>query len=118
MVKTILYLTKDGRSTSVRDKLAVRYFGELGVTNVVVEVAEGESYNCNPAEGAYFVEGSYDFTASGAPGYKVQVRNGDGWSTQGRHDGDTFRYPADLPAGVSEVKIVWCKAKPFVLIVR
>ena len=88
------------------------------MTNVVVEVAENESYDCAPASGASFVEGSYDFTASGAPGYKVQVRNGDGWSTQGRHDGDTFRYPADLPAGVSEVKIVWCKAKPFVLIVR
>ena len=101
-----------------RNADAARYFGALGVTNVVVEVAEDESYDCAPASGAYFVEGAYDFTAGGAPGCKVQVRNGDGWSTLDRHDGDTFHYPADLPAGVSEVKIIWCKANPFVLIVR
>ena len=101
-----------------RNADAVRYFGVLGVTNVVVEVAEDETYDCTPASGTYFVEGSYDFTAAGATGCKVQVRNGDGWRVAGRNEGDTFRYPADLPEGATEVKIVWCKANPFVLIVR
>ena len=97
---------------------AVRYFGELGVTNVVVEVAEGETYACDPAPDAYFVEGSYDFTASGATGCKVQVRNGNDWQTVSRNDGDTFHYPADLPEGATEVTIVWSKTNPFVIVVR
>ncbi len=104
--------------TRNRNADAVRYFGELGVTNVVVEVGEDESYDCTPASGVYFVEGSYDFTAAGATGCKVQVRNGDGWRIAGRHEGETFHYPADLPEGATEVKIVWCKANPFILIVR
>ena len=120
-LKSIRYYDRvltDEELSRNRNADAARYFGALGVTNVVVEIAEGETYDCTPASGAYFVEGSYDFTAAGATGCKVQVRNGDGWRIANRNDGDTFHYPADLPEGATEVKIVWCKANPFILIVR
>ena len=125
-LKSIRYydrvLTEEELSRN-RNADAVRYFNALGVTNVVVEVAEGESYNCDPAPGAYFVEGSYDFTAdtngAGAPnGCKILVRNGDDWIMAGHKDGTTFRYPADLPEGATEVTIVWSKTNPFVIVVR
>ena len=106
-----------------RNADAVRYFGALGVTNVVVAVAENETYICDPAPGAYFVEGSYTFTAAdageGVPtGYKLQTwdeANGR-WGAASYDEGTSYTYNVSNPS--AKVKLTWCKPQPFVLIVR
>lgn len=102
---------------------AVRYFGALGVTNLVVEVAEGETYACDPAPGAYFVEGSYTFTAertSGGPmpaGCRVQDWDpvNERWTNSRASDALSYTY--DASCGVKQ-RIVWRSLRPFVLMVR
>ena len=101
---------------------AVRYFGALGVTNLVVEVEEG--YAASPAAGAYYVEGSYTFapaagTSGTATGYKLQDWDeATGKWTNSRYvEGASFQYAA-AAATAPKMKLIWCKPKPFTLIVR
>ncbi len=107
--------------TRNRNVDAARYFGELGVTNVVVEVEHGLDFVADPVPGAYFVEGSYDFSVSSGNdkpvGYKIQVPNGDGWKTVARRDVTQFHFDvATAPAAT--IKIVWVKTNPFLFVVR
>ena len=100
-----------------------RYFGAVGVTNVLVTVEDG-AVGIAPAEnGAYFVEGQYTFTATGPAGlgYKLSVPDGNGgWralDTIGQ--GDTFSYDksaAEPPPAC--VKLEWRLEKPFVMVIR
>ncbi|MBQ6247877.1 MAG: hypothetical protein IJK04_13485 [Kiritimatiellae bacterium] len=102
---------------------AVRYFGALGVTNVVVAVEAGSGIDPEEDEnGAYFVEGSHTFRASGAAGlgYRLSVPDGNGgWTTlKAFVEGDSYSYDkadADTPPCV---KLEWRIVKPFMLIVR
>ena len=106
-----------------RNADAARYFGELGVTNLVVEVAEGETYACDPAPGAYFVEGSWTFSAaraSGGPmpaGCRVQDWDpvNERWTNP--RSVNELSYTYDASCGVKQ-RIVWRSLRPFVLIVR
>ena len=105
-----------------RNADAVRYFGALGVTNLVVEVEEG--YAASPAAGAYYVEGSYTFapaagTIGTATGYKLQDWDeATGKWTNSRYvEGTSFEYTAAV-ATAPKMKLIWCKPKPFTLIVR
>ena len=107
----------------MRHRRAARYFGELGVTNLVVEVAEGESYDCDPAPGAYFVEGSWTFTAertSGGPmpaGFRVQDWDpvNERWTNS--RGVNELSYTYDACCGVKQ-RIVWRSLRPFILMVR
>ena len=109
--------------TRNRNADAARYFGQLGVTNLVVEVAEGEDYACDPAPGAYFVEGSWTFTAerlSGGPmpaGYRVQDWDpvNERWTNS--RGVESLSYTYDASCGVKQ-RIVWRSLRPFILIVR
>ena len=98
----------------------VRYFGALAVTNVVVEMEAGSGIvPAEPADEAYFVEGSHTFTATGPAGlgYRILVpdENGD-WQTLGRFDGGAYAYTSgDSP---SLMKLEWRVTKPFVIMVR
>ena len=101
---------------------AARYFGELGVTNVVVAVEAGSGITATPAPGAYFVEGAHSFTASGAAGigYRLSVPDGNGgWTTlKAFVEGGSYSYDkadADTPPCV---KIEWRVQKPFIMILR
>ena len=100
---------------------AARYFGALGVTNLVVAVEPGVDLNATPAPGTYFVEGSYDFSV--APGndtpvgYKLQAWNGTRWVTVARREGVTFHYDAET-APAAKMRIVWAKTNPFLFVVR
>ena len=103
---------------------AVRYFGALGVTNVVVEVADGDTFNCNPAPGAYFVEGSYTFTASpseidGSLPNKVRVETlaADG-SVSGIEDVEGTSYTYVVGTSPAKVRIQFRKKNPFTIIVK
>ena len=108
-----------------RNADAVRYFGELGVTNLVVEVAEGATLDCDPAPGAYFVEGSWTFTASRAPGgsapsgYRLQDWDSvNGRWTNTRYSEDlSFTYDAEA-ATAAKQRITWRSIRPLLFIVR
>ena len=115
-------LTKEELARN-RNADAARYFGQLGVTNLVVEVAEGDTYACDPAPGAYFVEGSWTFTAAdngeGAPtGCKIQVwdETAGTWGASQFLDGTSYEHTVSNPS--TKVKITWRKNKPLVLVVR
>ena len=100
---------------------AVRYFGALGVTNVVVEVEEGSGITAMPAaDEAYFVEGSHTFTATGPAGlgYRLSVPDGNGgWQVQDTFtEGDTYTYTDGTSPAL--VKLEWRVQKPFVMVVR
>ena len=102
---------------------AVRYFGELGVTNLVVEIEEGSSgITATPAAGAYYVEGSYNFSATrnggtSALGYKIQEWNEatGAWVTKDAAEAASYSY---IAATATKMKLVWHEIKPFVLILR
>ena len=106
-----------------RNADAARYFGELGVTNLVVEVAEGEDFACDPAPGAYFVEGSWTFSAaraSGGPmpaGCRVQDWDpvNERWTNS--RGVNELSYTYDASCGVKQ-RIVWRSLRPFILMVR
>ncbi len=98
---------------------SARFFGALATTNVVVEIGNTDGQiTATPEAGAYKVEGSYDFTASGAvTGYKLEAWNdatGD-WDAPTYCEGTTFSYTADTP---SKLRLTWRKSLPFVLVVR
>ncbi len=98
---------------------SARFFGALATTNVVVEIGNTDGpITAKPAVGAYKVEGSYDFTATGAvTGYKLEAWNdatGD-WDAPTYCEGTTFSYTADTP---SKLRLTWRKSLPFVLVVR
>ncbi len=102
---------------------AVRYFGELGVTNLVVELEEGMDFNATPAPGAYFVEGSYELTV--APGTDTPTRyklhdwdatSGE-WVNPRTVNGTTLNFSV-ANATAAKMKVTWCKTKAFMLIVR
>ena len=97
---------------------AARYFGVLGVTNVLVAVREEDPVTPSPAVGAYYAEGSYTFTAENATGCRLYARDAAGeWVPAGEQRGGTFEWSAAAaPAGC--VMIEWRKAHPFVMTVR
>ena len=98
----------------------IRYDGALPVTNIVV-AAEG--FTATPAPGAYFVEGSYEFTATagadGAPtGYRLQdwdEATGQ-WTNPRNYDGTSYNHDDSVSA--AKVKLTWCKRNPFVITLR
>ena len=100
---------------------AVRYFGALGVTNLVVEAG---GFDAEPAEGAYFVEGSYTFTAAQSAfgprlaGYKlVDVDPETGAILNSRFvESTTFVY--DAATAAPKMKLIWSDCRPFVMVIR
>ena len=105
-----------------RNADAVRYFGELGVTNVVVAVEDGCGISAAEAtDTPYCVEGEYTFSATGAKGlgYRLLVPNGNGgWRTYRTFtEGDSYTYTAggDTPA---LVKLEWCAIKPTLILIK
>ena len=102
---------------------SVRYFGELGVTNLVVAIEEGVDFDATPAPGAYFVEGSYDLSV--APGTDTPTRyklhdwdatSGE-WVNPRTVNGTTLNFNV-ANATAAKMKVTWCKTKAFMLIVR
>ncbi len=92
---------------------AVRYFGELGVTNVFV-VAGGEGA-VQTESGAYKVEGEWTFTAtttvneSGATvpvvRYAIQTLSDGVWSGRKCHDGNSYTYTEGTSPAT--VRLTW-----------
>ncbi len=102
---------------------AVRYFGALGVTNVVVAVEAGSGIvPAETAGEAYFVEGAHSFTAKGTAGigYRLSVPDGNGgWTTlRSFTEGGAYTYDKADPNTPECVKLEWRVQKPFVLVVR
>ncbi len=100
---------------------AARYFGELGVTNVLVAVEEGSGITADPLPGAYFVEGQYTFTVTTGPaglGYKLSVPDGNGgWQTLSAFaEGGSYTYTDGTSPAC--VKLEWRLQKPFTIIIR
>ena len=99
---------------------SARYFGELAFTNLVVDAG---GFTAEPAAGAYFVEGSYEFAASegdeGVPtGYKLQDwdETAQKWTNSRYGEGTSFTFVPTSPT--TTTKITWRKNKPFLMIVR
>ena len=100
---------------------AVRYFGELGVTNVLVTVEDGAVGIAPVENGACFVEGQYTFTVTNAPagiGYKLSASDGNGgWQTLSAFaEGGSYTYTDGTSPAC--VKLEWRLQKPFTLIIR
>ena len=103
---------------------SVRYFGELAVTNLVVAIEEGESMTTTPAPGAYFVEGSYDFSvqthgSDNRFSYKLQRwdEENECWTYVCSGQGTEYTHVvADAPA--PKMKLTWRRQQPLVLVVR
>ena len=74
-----------------------------------------------PAAGAYFVEGSYDFSVQ-APGsasrygYKLQDWDGEKWTNTRFGEGTSYTHVVADPSVMTRIE--WRIVKPFVLIVR
>ena len=102
---------------------AVRYFGALAVTNLVVEIEDGSDFDATPAPGAYFVEGGYEFTAAPGADTPTRYKLHDWDETLGKwvnprtFEGATFNYNA-AEATAAKMKVTWCKTRAFMLIVR
>ena len=96
---------------------AVRYFGALGVTNVVVAVEEGSGITPTEDEGkAYFVEGAYTFSATGGAGlgYRLFTPDGNGeWKLDQNFTEGDYTYTTGTSPAL--VKLEWCVRKPFVM---
>ena len=101
---------------------SVRYFGELAVTNLVVEVSDDSVVNAVPAAGAYFVEGSYEFQATQGQNvplaYRIQTwdETNDRWVTTAIGEGGSYTHVVTDP--LAKTRILWREIKPFILIVR
>ena len=97
---------------------AVRYFGALGVTNVVVAVEEDAEITPTEDEGkAYFVEGAYTFSATGGAGlgYRLFTPDGNGeWKLDQNFTEGDYTYTAGTSPAL--VKLEWCVRKPFFMI--
>ena len=100
---------------------SARFFGELAFTNIVVEA---EGFTAEPAPGAYFVEGSYDFNASagdaGTPtGYKLEDwdETEGKWTNKRYFDGTSLTFSADN-APAAKTRLTWYATKPFVMVIR
>ncbi|MBQ2629481.1 MAG: hypothetical protein IJG13_07380 [Kiritimatiellae bacterium] len=95
---------------------AVRYFGVLGVTNVFVVAGGGTQAE----EGAYKVEGSWEFSATTvldennvpAPviGYYTQGFVDGRWTPQKWHDGSTYSYIEGTSPAM--VRLIWRSVPP------
>lgn len=98
-----------------------RFKGIPPESNVIVVNDGGD---CEPAAGAYKVDGAYAFTATTAPGedgigpvkgYKVETWDGSVWVRSGSGTGDTYEY--DESAG--KIRLTWNATQPaFVLSIR
>lgn len=106
-----------------RNADAARWFGVLGVTNVVVAVEDGSGIVAAEAvDTPYFVEGAHTFTAAGGPGTGCRISVPDGLGGWRPHapfsEMSSFTYDKDDAATPPCVKIIWLVRKPFVLVVR
>ena len=101
---------------------AVRYFGELGVTNVYVVAGGGTQAET----GAYKVEGEWAFTAENivkdsvtknvAAYYTEELVNG-AWTNKTRHEGATYTYTEGTSP--STVRLTWAsQPEAFIMTVR
>ena len=103
---------------------AVRYFGELGVTNVLVRTeyadVEGAPEVLTEAAGAYKVEGSWTFTATRvkdsngilkdvAGCYTETLVNGE-WTGKKWHEGTTYSYEEGTSPAC--VRLTWAPPLP------
>ncbi len=93
---------------------AVRYFGALGVTNVVVSL--------NGAETAYKVEGSYTFDASGETvggksvvGYYTEELVNGAWTNKTWYGGTSYTYQEGVDAAT--VRLTWSGPRPGMMII-
>ncbi|MBO6168283.1 MAG: hypothetical protein J6P13_08075 [Kiritimatiellae bacterium] len=108
---------------------SVRYFGELGVTNVLVTTkyadVAGDEEVLTEAAGAYKVEGSHTFSATmvadengdlkAVAGYYLYKWDGGSWKKQGFFTEDTYTYiEGESPA---TVKLEWSPPPPGLLII-
>ena len=103
---------------------SVRYFGELAVTNLVVEIEEGQEMTATPAPGAYFVEGSYGFSvqthgSDNRFSYKLQRwdEENECWAYVRSGQGTEYTHVV-AAAPAPKMKIIWRRQQPFVLVVR
>ena len=98
---------------------SVRYFGELGVTNVLVTTrfaAGGEQAE----SGAFKVEGSWDFTAATVlnakgdvvpvAGYYIETLVGGEWTGKTWHEGTTYSYEEGTSPAC--VRLTWAPPLP------
>ena len=94
---------------------AVRYFGELGVTNVYVVAGGGTQAET----GAYKVEGEWTFTAATTLGrngetvpvvrYSIETLENGVWSGKTYHNGNTYSYTEG--SSPATVRLTW-KGRP------
>lgn len=99
---------------------SARFFGELGVTNLVVEVDDGSGIVATPAAGAYAVEGAYTFTAadSALRGRLWDLDESSGeWVNPREIAGGSYTYD-EAAATATTQKLRWSKTKAFMLLVR
>ena len=97
-----------------------RFFGGLGVTNVLVEVEEDSGIVATPAAGAYSVEGQYTFTtANGAfLGRLWDLDPSTGtWTNPREISTRSYTYDESSATAVTQ-KLRWSKVKAFVIVVR
>ena len=102
---------------------AVRYFGELGVTNVYVAAGGGTQAET----GAYKVEGEWTFSATTVldqnvtkrvEGFYIQTLEDGGLSHRTWYDGDSFTYSeADPVYGGKTVYLTWGPRRPGLYII-
>ena len=99
---------------------SARFFGELGVTNLVVEVEDGSGIVATPAAGAYSVEGQYTFTAAGSAvhGRVWDLDEATGaWVNPQEIPGGSYTYD-EAAATATTQKLRWSRIKAFVILVR
>ncbi len=105
---------------------AVRYFGELAVTNVLVCTKfPGEGQVLTEAAGAYKVEGSHTFSATtvadkngnlkDVAGYYLYKLDGGSWKKQGFTAGNTYTYTEGTDPAT--VILEWSPPPPGLLII-
>jgi hypothetical protein len=93
---------------------SVRYFGELGVTNVLVEAGGGTQSE----EGAYKVEGGWTFTATttlnkrgetvNVERYSIEELVDGEWTNKQTHSGNSYTYTEGTSAAT--VRLKWLGA--------
>ena len=109
---------------------AVRYFGALAVTNVLVTTkyadVEGGEEVLAEAAGAYKVEGSWTFTATKVKDVKGNLKNVEGyytetldengdWANKTWHDGTSYTYEEGIDAPT--VRLTWSGPPPGMMII-